>query len=377
MGNIVSYFFPQPAPASIEQVQEVVQDEKKTVEVMEEPVAAIIEEVAVVDDIITAEAVEEPVAAIIEEVEVVDDIITAEAVEEPVAAVTEAVAVVEDIKTTELVVDKEIKEEVQTDEGFEVVEESALSEVTNTHQSTHNEAQPESFSSKELSPGPAVTDADETEKETQADNEANISQVEMVETTPEDKIELLKEPVCINLHDVEVIGSIQDENIEPKDELDEKAPILEQEKVLAEAPATLLPEPVKVSTPEPTEILPEPIKAATPEPAAATIAPEPAIAPVPKELTPEPVKISTPEVEVIGSISEDDVVKGEEMPELPTAISPQPEEAQINTETDKEIEPKTEAAVKDVSPDVELPVEVPGGASGLKDLLTEPIKLEE
>jgi len=344
MGNIVSYFFPQPAPASIEQVQEVVQDEKKTVEAIEEPVAAIVEEVAVVDDIVTAEAVEEPVAA-----------------------VTEAVAVVDDIKSTELVVDKEIKEEVQTDEGFEVVEESALSEVTNTHQSTHNEAQPESFSSKEESPGPAVTDADETEKEAQADNEANISQVEMVETTPEHKIELLKEPVC-NSPDVEVIGSIQDENIEPKDELDEKAPI-EQEKVLAEAPATLLPEPVKVSTPEPTEIPSEPMKAATPEPPAATIAPEPVIAPVPKELTPE--------VEVIGSISEEDVVKGEEMPELPTAISPQPEEAQINTETDKEIEPKTEAAVKDVSPDVELPVEVPGGVSGLKDLLTEPIKLEE
>merc|ERR1712106_46760 len=317
----------------------------------------------------TVEAIEEPVAAIVEEIAVVDDIITAEAVEEPVAAVTEAVAVVEDIKTTELVVDKDIKEEVQTDEGFEVVEESALSEVTNAHQSTNNEAQPESFSSKEESPGPAVTDADETEKEPQADNEANISQVEMVETTPADKIELLKEPVC-NSPDVEVIGSIQDENIELKDKLDEKAPILEQEKVLAEEPVTLLPEPVKVSTPEPTEILPEPMKAATPEPPAATIAPEPVIAPMPKELTPEPVKISTPEVEVIGSIAEDDV-------ELPTALSPQPEEAQISTETDKEIEGSPDAAVKDVSPDVELPVEVPGGVSGLKDLLTEPIKLEE
>ena len=48
MGNILSYFFPQPAPAPIEQVVEVAEDVAKINEATEMPVDPVSEDIAVI-----------------------------------------------------------------------------------------------------------------------------------------------------------------------------------------------------------------------------------------------------------------------------------------------------------------------------------------
>ena len=50
MGNILSYFFPQPAPAPIEQVVEVAEDVAKIKEATEKPVDLVSEDIGVIDD---------------------------------------------------------------------------------------------------------------------------------------------------------------------------------------------------------------------------------------------------------------------------------------------------------------------------------------
>jgi len=57
MGNIISYFFPQPAPASIEQVEEAVQDEKITEEIPKETLSAKIEDAPVVEEMKSSDLV--------------------------------------------------------------------------------------------------------------------------------------------------------------------------------------------------------------------------------------------------------------------------------------------------------------------------------
>ena len=57
MGNIVSYFFPQPAPASIEQVEEAKQEGDATEVAVEETVAAVVEEAVSIEDTKTVELV--------------------------------------------------------------------------------------------------------------------------------------------------------------------------------------------------------------------------------------------------------------------------------------------------------------------------------
>ena len=57
MGNIMSFFFPQPAPASIEQVEEAAQDGDATEEAVEETVAAVAEDAVSVETTKTVELV--------------------------------------------------------------------------------------------------------------------------------------------------------------------------------------------------------------------------------------------------------------------------------------------------------------------------------
>ena len=57
MGNILSYFFPQPAPPSIEKVEEIVQDEKITEEIPEKTVAAKIKDAPVVEELPSSDLV--------------------------------------------------------------------------------------------------------------------------------------------------------------------------------------------------------------------------------------------------------------------------------------------------------------------------------
>merc|ERR1719470_500868 len=129
----MSFFFPQPAPASIEQVEE--------------------------------------------------------AAEETVAAVAEDAVSVETNKTFELVVDKEIEAtevlpEEENDEGFEVVEENSLIEVNNLHQETTSEVHPEILSSKEKSPGP--DDVEETQEESH-------TKIECIGSLEDNNVNLLRE----------------------------------------------------------------------------------------------------------------------------------------------------------------------------------------
>jgi len=173
MGNIISYFFPQPAPPSIEQVEEVVIDEKAKEETLDAAVAAEIED-----------------------------------------------AVVEETKTADPVVEKGIEPEIQTDEGFEVVEEVALSEVNNINSIT--EATSEIIANKEESPGPAFIDDKEAQLEEKADKLPEVDvdfETDELATVQNETAEIAERSTPCGYAltsnsppaDVEDIGSIQDE----------------------------------------------------------------------------------------------------------------------------------------------------------------------
>jgi len=357
MGNILSYFFPQPAPPSIEKVEEIVQDEKITEEIPEKTVAAKIEDAPVV----------------------------------------------EELKSSDLVVEKDIEPETPTDEGFEVVENTTLSEISNIQQNSVTQAEPE-IATDDKSPVPAFNNDKETPLENKTDTtlESSVKVVQIDEhldvlavddppciyaetsNSPPADVELrvenheatvaVNDTPCIYAQtsnsppdDVEVIGSIQDESPEvelPKDvsggaeglkdvltesklqdsKVKEDSPDKLQEDIVEEpeqcfgpeSDETILPEVVKEKTPEPTEGLPELIKIAT--------------------------ELSSPEVEMIGSVS--DVETGSSF--CGTFAPPNLQDYEM-----KEDSPATEASMKAESQEVELPKDVSGGAEGLKDVLTE------
>jgi len=392
MGNILSYFFPQPAPASIEQVEEVVQEEKTKEEIIEETVADAVEDVAVV----------------------------------------------EDVKTADMVVDKEIEAEVNNDEGFEVVEEATLSEISNSQQNTLAEEEPEISEPKVESPGPAFTDDIQTKLESKTDVAQQPSKDEELK---EDELKMVEVEMALTSNirsaDVEVIGSIQDENIELDDQdlITEAEKKFEQETPVAVVPEVLSPEPIKAASPEesddednieepgrvcvpetteeikaepttspeveqhkevsggvaglkdiltePQEIPSVPARVATPEPPKVPELKMSAVAPEQEDtesLTSELVKDASPEVEIIGSINDEDLASPPteptktEISENPKAVSPA---AVLEDYEMKEDSP--EAPVKDARPEVEQQkeVEVSGGVAGLKDILTETNKFDE
>jgi len=387
MGNILSYFFPQPAPASIEQVEE-------------------------------------------------------EIIEETVADAVEDVALVEDVKTADMVVDKEIEAEVNNDEGFEVVEEATLSEISNSQQNTLAEEEPEISEPKVESPGPAFTDDIQTKLESKTDVAQQPSKDEELK---EDELKMVEVEMALTSNirsaDVEVIGSIQDENIELDDQdlITEAEKKLEQETPVAVVPEVLSPEPIKAATPElpkesddednieepgrvcvpetteeikaeattspeveqhkevsggvaglkdiltePQEIPSVPARVATPEPPKVPELKMSAVAPEQEDtesLTSELAKDASPEVEIIGSINDEDLASPPteptktEISESPKAVSPA---AVLEDYEMKEDSPLPEAPVKDARPEVEQQkeVEVSGGVAGLKDILSETNKFE-
>jgi len=370
MGNILSYFFPQPAPASIEQVEEVAKKKKTKEEIVEETVAEAVEDVAVV----------------------------------------------EDVKTADLVVDKEIEADANNDDGFEVVEEASLSEISSSQKNTL--AEPEISAPKEESPGPVFTEEIESKLESKTDVAQQPSKDEDLQ---EDELKMVEVEMALtsNLRstDVEVIGSIQDENVD----MDDQDLITEPEKTL-EAPVAIVPEvsspePTKAATPDlpkddednieeeekvcvPEEIKPEPspeveqhkeeevsggitgLKDILTEPQEIPSVPLRIATPEPPkvlEMSPEPVKDASPEVETIGSINDEDLASPPEpakpeISEKPQALSPAPVLQDYEMKEDS-----PEAPVKDASPEVEQhkEVEVSGGVAGLKDILTETKKFDE
>merc|ERR1711970_58861 len=350
MGNIISYFFPQPAPPSIEKVEEVVQDENITEKVPEKTVAPKLEDAPVV----------------------------------------------EELNSSDLVPEKEIEPETPTDEGFEVVENTSLSEISNSV----TQAEPENNTTKDETPVPAFNNDKETSVENETDTtlepSVNAVRVEMSEATL-----AVNNPPCIYAQtsnsppaDVEVIGSIQDENVKAG----EKEMITEPEKATISEPQA-----ADETEPEETMVIPEPIKAAlnhellepvkmkedTPEEPEKCFGPDSnntILTEVIKEQTPEPsedlpeliklatelVKVSSPEVEVIGSVSDIGPEQLAEMyPPSGSSFCGTADPSNLRDYEAKEDSPAIEAPVKAATPEVELPKDVSGGVEGLKDILTE------
>eukprot|EP00092_Neocalanus_flemingeri_P090640 GFUD01114811.1.p1 GENE.GFUD01114811.1~~GFUD01114811.1.p1 ORF type:complete len:374 (-),score=151.20 GFUD01114811.1:68-1189(-) len=365
MGNILSYFFPQPAPAGIEQV---------------------------------VEEVTEDVAAI------------KEATEVPVVPTTEVVGMIVDAKIEDSVEkDFEFVEEVaeKTNEGFEFVKEDKLENVSNVLDEGKHDLQEEIISNK-------VASLEATEVEIigsvkDSEEEAQISVTP--ETVRDEAPEVVDNSVSQdneNINEVEIIGSIQESNVQLMEEpTSESVDLPTSEPIEHTAPGDT---PIKDSTPEPLKDFtpeassaPEPAIALTPEAIrVSTPAPPKATTPVPtiqdstssapehvEALTPEAIIDSTPEpVESIiqVSISEPNNIPTPEQ----TANVPVPMEEELTSkmnnesaiELTKEPSSDTTFVVKDVSLEVDViglieennvkndEEELSGGASGLKDLLT-------
>eukprot|EP00092_Neocalanus_flemingeri_P090637 GFUD01114808.1.p2 GENE.GFUD01114808.1~~GFUD01114808.1.p2 ORF type:complete len:324 (-),score=136.29 GFUD01114808.1:226-1197(-) len=315
MGNILSYFFPQPAPAGIEQV---------------------------------VEEVTEDVAAI------------KEATEVPVVPTTEVVGMIVDAKIEDSVEkDFEFVEEVaeKTNEGFEFVKEDKLENVSNVLDEGKHDLQEEIISNK-------VASLEATEVEIigsvkDSEEEAQISVTP--ETVRDEASEAVDNSVNQdneNKSEVEIIGSIQESNVELVEETTtESGDLPTSDPVEPPVPSD---KPIKVSTPEPliAEPIPEPPKAPT-EP---SLAPEPVKALTPEAIIvspPEPLKDSTQKVPTPEPSSDPEPLKAF-TPEVIIDSTPEPEPTQKATS-----EPNIEE--KNVKNEQE---ELSGGASRVKDLLT-------
>jgi len=389
MGNILSFFFPQPDPPSIEQVEEV-REEKSEETIAEE-----------IKDAVNGE----------------------------------------DTKSANMVDEKDIEpeEHIHTDEGFEVVEEATLSQMGNNQHDKVTDLEPESNATNK---NPVPPFKDDTELEGPCCDltlEPNIDEIE---------IKMVENALRVESNSpagVEEIGSIQDENVKIDYDYDV---IIEPETVsTSEAPVADEPEPVNRSMVETTMLIPDPIKTSSPklpvqlqeDIADKEIVEEPEICFEPgskkyvlpdsmKGQTPEPtedlsdllVKVPCPEVEVIGSISDSKPKEvamdssftpgssfcgtvipskhlNEQLKEDKSVAEAESQEVHLQkdvsggveglkdvlTESNlqdfevKEDSPATEAPVKSASLIVEVPNEVSGGVEGLKSLLTESSKVEE
>eukprot|EP00092_Neocalanus_flemingeri_P079396 GFUD01098916.1.p2 GENE.GFUD01098916.1~~GFUD01098916.1.p2 ORF type:complete len:303 (+),score=124.42 GFUD01098916.1:51-959(+) len=242
MGNILSYFFPQPAPAGIEQVVE----------------------------------------------EVTEDVATRkEATEVPVVPTTEVVGMIVDAKTEDSVErDFEFVEEVaeKTNEGFEFVKEDKLENVSNVLNEGKHDLQEEIISNKvasleatEVEIIGSVKDSDEGAQRAVTPEPIRDEASEAVDNSVNQDNE--------NMSEIEIIGSIQESNVELVEETTtESGDLPTSDPVEPPVPGD---KPIKVSTPEP-------LIASTPEPSKAPT--EPSLAPGPvKALTPEAIIVSPPE----------------------------------------------------------------------------------
>jgi len=415
MGNILSFFFPQPEPPSIEQVEEVV--EEKTIE---------------------------------QEIKDAD--------------------VVENTKSADLVIEKEIEpdDRIHTDEGFEVVEGATLSEISNTHHNTvtgsgtenNTECKNESsvFTDERDSETPCCDLTLEPEKDEiaieivetlkventpcminltsnsppddvdvdvdvirsiQKDNfksgretdergsetpccdltlEPNIDEVEI--KMVENALRVESTPCLFGLtsnsppDDIDMIGSIEDENVKSR-----KEKMIKEPETVSEAPDEH--ETVTKSTAKSTMVIPEPVKSASPnlsecvqlqkdtddeeiigepEVCSGLISKKSLLTEVVKEQTPDLtedlpelitiatdlVKVPCPEVGVIGSLSDEKLKENAMFISSTSGSSVMPSNYEV-----KEDRLIAEAPAKVLSPEVELPTNVPGGVEGLKDVLTE------
>merc|ERR1711892_1486250 len=278
----------------------------------------------------------------------------------------------------------------QTDEGFEVVEEDKIDEVSNVLHGANDDILEAFPDTKNISP-----------------------EVEMVSSVKDSSIEPQKaatpEPEIVDnsvinekqniMTEVETIGSIQDSDVEivgetisepivvaPQSNVDaspeptESPSFTEPPKDSTPEPASA-PEPIKVCTPEPVETpTPEPPKASspepilTPEPIASTNEPEKAPAAEPlKDSTPEPIETLTSEPIKVTTPEPDNAVTAEALKapssvmnedELASQILSGPVFVKMDVSSDMEVigaieENKEKNVEEDTS----------AGAAGLRDVL--------
>jgi len=351
MGNIFSYFFPQPTQPSIEKEEEVIKDEKKEQEIPEQIVAEKIKETEIVSDTNTADSVLEK--------------------------------------------DIDPEPEVQVEEEFEVVEESVVSEIENSQQKKAIEAEPVGTIDKEESPGPIITDEGENAEMNEV-IEPNLdeAEIEMVENAL--KLENSESGIheqSLQPADVEVIGSIQDKveeeiiKSEPKDLSESEvlqAATTEPINILTtETEKFVVPElPDNDNIPE-EEIIEETGKNGMPE-TQETLVPEMAKAELKEDLqdliktATELIKEADPEVEIIGSITDDNIHPKEPISagisdsSFCGTVVPDLQDYEL-----KEGSPPLEAELKSATPEVEIPVKEVTGVEGLKEVLTESDKVRE
>eukprot|EP00092_Neocalanus_flemingeri_P090645 GFUD01114816.1.p1 GENE.GFUD01114816.1~~GFUD01114816.1.p1 ORF type:complete len:379 (-),score=147.71 GFUD01114816.1:68-1204(-) len=370
MGNIMSFFFPEPAPASIEQVVEKITEDVATKKV----------------------ATEDPVDPVPEDLGMVGH------------AKPEDLMVEQDCEVVKEISDKVSAE--QTNEDFEFVEEDKLENVSNVLNDGKDDVQEESISklaSQEATEVDIISSVKDSDEKAQ-----KAAHPEPIRDEASEPVDNSVNQENANIIEVEMIGSIQESNVELVEETTSKSVDLPtSEPIEHTAPGDT---PIKDSTPEPLKDFtpeassaPEPAIALTPEAIrVSTPAPPKATTPVPtiqdstssapehvEALTPEAIIDSTPEpVESIiqVSISEPNNIPTPEQ----TANVPVPMEEELTSkmnnesaiELTKEPSSDTTFVVKDVSLEVDViglieennvkndEEELSGGASGLKDLLT-------
>eukprot|EP00092_Neocalanus_flemingeri_P041138 GFUD01044796.1.p1 GENE.GFUD01044796.1~~GFUD01044796.1.p1 ORF type:complete len:460 (+),score=177.71 GFUD01044796.1:184-1563(+) len=362
MGNLLSHFFPKPAPASIEQVVEVSEDVAKTMEAAQDLNEAVAADVGLIDDsnpedlvinessieaqeatseaLKASEIVVENTMAEVEtigsipdiDVKVVDATIVAplsniETTPEPVISPNPEPEVEEVIATIEL--NKTQNDEEDMSGGVDGLRDVLQAVTPEPPKAPTPEPNP-TPEPKDYTPEPVKSPTPEppkspTPEPTPIPESIKVSTSDPVKSpTPEPE--------------VEDIGTIEENNAQNDKEdisggVDGLVDVLQAstpDPIKAPTPEPN-PEPVKSSTPtpEPTHIpesTPETVKTPTPEPEvepAKSPSPEPPKAPTP-EITPipvsinvstlEPVKAPTPEpeVEVIGTIEENKAQDEEE-----------------------------------------------------------------
>eukprot|EP00092_Neocalanus_flemingeri_P105112 GFUD01134690.1.p1 GENE.GFUD01134690.1~~GFUD01134690.1.p1 ORF type:complete len:349 (+),score=125.67 GFUD01134690.1:48-1094(+) len=341
MGNIISYFFPQPAPAGIEQVVE---------EVREDVVAR------------------------------------KEATEVPVVPTTEVVGMIVDAKIEDSVErDFEFVEEVaeKTNEGKHDLQEEIISNKVGGLEATEVEIIGSVKDNEEeaqiaVTPETVRDEAPEAVDNSVSQDNENINEVEMIGSIQESNVQLMEEPTSESV-DLPTSEPIKTPTPEPS---------FAPEPVRALTPEAIIiitPEPTKETTPDPSiqdstsspipelEVsLPEPLKATTPEPSSAS---EPLKALSPEAIivsTPEPTKATTPEPTILDSttVLNPDLIEAS-TPEPKKAPTPEPSSAPepVKAVTPEAIIVSTPEPAQASNSEANIE-ELSGGASELKDLLT-------
>eukprot|EP00092_Neocalanus_flemingeri_P001586 GFUD01001692.1.p1 GENE.GFUD01001692.1~~GFUD01001692.1.p1 ORF type:complete len:445 (-),score=144.26 GFUD01001692.1:256-1590(-) len=353
MGNILSYFFPQPAPASIEQVVEEVAEDVATIKkATEEPASPAQEDIGVINDPITSDLVLEKEFEVVEDAKVVpteqaDEQLEAD-IQEDLSAVKETSPEPGSIEFTASV--KDIKKQFPDTASREYVSDEASETVNNqvTQEKGIMITEVEMIGSIQISDVVEEVIANEdTVSQTSEPMKPTISELEVVApthelpTAPTPETALTTESIIIPppesskapAPELSIASTPEDAIIPPKAV---NIPTLEPART-PELPKASFPDAVNA-------IHPENVNIPTPEPT------NPPTAELPKASSPEPVNAIHPEAI---NIPIPEPTKPQ-TPELPTASSTESVNA-IPHEAIKDTIPESAKAPTPELPEVSFP----------------------